>query len=135
MAAMSQMQGARLEFVVREIKGDVQRPVHAFDKKKLKIVQQVKSQPGGYLVYFPSGQSYRLTRKELMRRGFDRQPSIMNFDQVKDTKSPAGQYKFAMSDEQRREAWAKLENEVIKACVRKHGPIMNKESEHVEQAA
>lgn len=115
------MKGPRLEFVVRELKGEVSRPHHSMNGKKIETV--LAKEPAGYLVYLPSGQSYRLSRDELVKRGFDRQPSIINFEMVQDTKTPAGRYKFAMDDKTRRAAWKLLEEEVIKSCVRRHGPV------------
>lgn len=135
MSATSQMQGARLEFVVRSVKGKVKRPVHSWDPEAKKIVTEMKEQAGGYIVYTPFGQSYRLTNEEFLRRRFDRQPKILNFDRVNDTETPAGRYKHAMSDAARQAAWKDLEQEVIRLCVRRHGPIMTKEADNVEQAA
>lgn len=129
------MQGARLEFVVRAVKGKVKRPVHSWNPKENKIDATMREEPGGYIIYTPFGQSYRLTQAEFVRRGFDRQPQILNFDKVNDTTSPAGRYKHAMTDKARQEAWTDLEKEVIKLCVRRHGPILAKEADDVEQAA
>lgn len=122
------MKGPRLEFVVRELKGEVKRPHHSMHGKKIETV--LVAEPSGYIVYLPSGQSYRLSREELMKRGYDRQPSIINFEMVQDTKSPAGRYKFAMDDKTRRSAWKALEEEVVRACVRRHGPVTVKEEIH-----
>lgn len=124
MAASSEgMKGPRLEFVVRPLKGKVKKPYHNFDPQKKKIVSALKEEDAGFLVYLPNGHSYRLTKSQLERRGYDRQPTILNFDQVNDTKTPAGRYKFAMDDKQRKEAWKALEDQVIRACVRRHGPV------------
>lgn len=135
MSAASQMQGARLEFVVRELKGKITRPVTVFDVKQKKLVHTLRSVDAGYMVYLPNGHSYRLTRKELVRRGYDRQPEVLNFDKVTDTKSPAGRFKFAVNMEIRSKAWTELEDEVIKACVRKHGPVIREEKVDDKQAA
>ena len=117
------MKGPRLEYVVREQRGKVKRPVHSFDKKAGKIVTTVKDVEAGYIIYMPPGLSYRLTREELLKRGFDRQPTILNFESVNDTKTNVGKYKFAMDDATRRAAWRAMEDEVIKSCIRKHGPV------------
>lgn len=121
------MKGPRLEFVVRELKGEVKKPHHSMKGKKIETV--LAPEPAGYLVYMPNGQSYRLTKEELVKRGFDRQPSIINFEGVQDTKSPAGRYKFAMDDKTRKIAWRALEDEVVKACVRRHGPVTSAKEE------
>ncbi len=124
MAAGSEgMKGPRLEFVVRPMKGKVKVPHHSFDPAKKKVVSVLNTEDFGYLVYLPNGNSYRLNKDQLKKYGYDRQPTILNFDQVNDTKTPAGRYKFAMDDAQRKKAWLELEEQVIKACVRRHGPV------------
>lgn len=133
MPAFGQMQGARLEFVVRPLKGKMSRPVHSMEKGK--IVTTTKSVDAGFIVYTPMGQTYRLTKEELVQRGYDRQPEIMNFDQVKDTKSPAGRFKHAMTDLQRKQAWSDLEKQVIRSCERKHGAIVKDQKEEVNDSA
>lgn len=124
MAASSEgMKGPRLEFVVRPLKGKRKKPYHSFDPVKKKIVSVLNDEDAGFLVYLPNGHSYRLSKSELEKHGYNRQPTILNFDQVNDTKTPAGRYKFAMDDKQRKEAWKELEEQVIRACVRRHGPV------------
>lgn len=118
------MKGPRLEFVVRPIKGKVKRFKHSFDPTKRKISATEVVEDGGYIIYLPTGASYRLSHKDLVKRGFDRQPNILNFETVNDTRTPAGRYKFAMNDKAREIAWKALEDQVIKACVRKHGPVV-----------
>lgn len=115
------LKGPRLEFVVRPLKGKFKAPKHSVEKKKL--VTSHKEMEAGYIVYMPNGTSYHLTHKQLLRHGFDRQPTIINFETVNDTKSPAGRYKFAMDDKQRKLAWNELEQQVIRSCHRRHGPV------------
>jgi hypothetical protein len=124
MAASSEgMKGPRLEYVVRPLKGKVKTPHHSFNNKTRQIETTLVNDDAGYLVYMPNGHSYRLSKEQLLKRGYDRQPTILNFDQVNDTKTPAGRYKFAMDDAMRKRAWVELEEQVIKACVRRHGPV------------
>lgn len=128
------MKGPRLEYVVRPIKGKVQRAKHSFNPTSRKIEAQQVSEDGGYIVYMPNGTSYRLTHKQLVQKGYDRQPNIINFENVNDTKSPAGRYKHAMTDAARLLAWKALEDQVIRACERRHGPVMEKEEDYAESA-
>lgn len=123
------MKGPRLEFVVRPIKGKVKRLKHSFDPTKRKISATEVVEDGGYIVYLPTGHSYRLSHRDLVKRGFDRQPNILNFETVNDTRTPAGRYKFAMNDASRQLAWTALEDQVIKSCIRKHGPVVVSEDE------
>lgn len=135
MAANSEgMKGPRLEFVVRPLKGKVKATRHGFNSAKKKIETVQVTEDAGYLVYLPNGHSYRLTKAQLVKHGYDRQPTILNFDQVNDVKTPAGRYKFAMDDVQRKKAWIELEDQVIKACIRRHGPVATGVVEHEASA-
>lgn len=120
-ASTEGMKGPRLEFVVRPIKGMFSYPKHSVEKKKV-VTKHVRKE-AGYIVYMPNGTSYHLTHAQLLKGGFDRQPTIINFESVNDTKSLAGRYKFAMDDKTRKSAWQALEAQVIKACHRRHGPV------------
>ncbi len=102
MSANSQMKGARLEFVVRQLKGKRTKVAHSFNPKTRKIEATKTEEDAGYMLYLPSGQSYRLSATELVERKYDRQPEIINLDKVQDTKTPAGRFKFAL-DEKRRQ--------------------------------
>lgn len=124
--------GPRLEFVVRELKGNrtrvtrkmtgtVKKLANGGEKTNYKMEEVPKKEPAGYMVYFPSGNSTRLTRKELLQRGYDRQPAIINFEQVNDTKSPAGRFKYAIDEKTKALAYKQLEEQVIKACKRRGG--------------
>lgn len=135
MSAVTQMKGARLEFVVRPLKGKVKTVKHSVNPKLKKIEQTIIEEEGGYIVYTPMGNSYRLTQAELVKRGYDRQPSILNFDRVNDTKTPAGRFKFALDPDARKKAWSDMEDEVIRACHRKTGPVIKGVIEHGESAA
>jgi len=115
------MKGPRLAFVVRPIKGNFNRPKHKIVKKKIET--SLEKEAAGYIVYMPNGTSYHLTHKQLLHHGFDKQPTIISFETVNDTKTPVGRYKFAMDDKQRKVAWAEMEQQVIKACQRRHGPV------------
>lgn len=142
MSALHMMQGARLEFVCRKINGNVtkQKMVVKEHKKKgsdgkEKITHTfaTKSVEEGdaYMVYLPTGHSYRLTADQVVKQGFDRQPNILNIERVNDTKTPAGRFKNAINMEEREKAWCELENEVIKLCTRRAGKA-ERSAEEVE---
>lgn len=120
MSVSNPMQGARLEFVVRKLKEPIKRAKVTFDKKQKRLVEKV-TEHEGFMVYMPNGHSYRLTATEVVKKGFDRIPTILNFERVNDTKSPAGRFKFAINDEARAKAWNELEDQVIKSCTRRVG--------------
>ena len=115
--------GPRLEFVVRELKSEgALRHTVKWDKKLKKLVRATAPvEETLYMVYTPSGNSYRLTMAELKKWGFDRPPTILNLDRVNDSNTPAGRFKFGINEETRMQAYRELENQVIKSCERKHG--------------
>lgn len=121
MSASHIMQGARLEYVARKINGTVTQHTIEWDKKQKKLVRKTKQVGDCYMVYLPTGHSYRLTAKQLIDNGFDRQPTILNFERVNDQKSPAGRFKYAINEEMKMKAWRELEDQVVKLCDRKHG--------------
>jgi len=133
--ALSVGRGPRLEFVVRQLKGNRKRAFHSFNDKTRRIEETAKTEPAGYMVYFPNGTSYRLSPAELVQRGFDREPSIINFELVNDTKSPAGKFKFAMSEQTKKAAYRQLEEQVIRACKRRGGYADNEEEKDDAKAA
>lgn len=134
MSLSAEMKGARLEFVVRELRGQVEHVKCSWDPKKKKIVHVKTKQDAGYMLYLPNGSSYRLSSTQLVERGFDRQPNIINLDAVKSTDSPAGRFKFAITDQARAKAWAELEKAVIDNCIRRKG-IVEKETIDGQKAA
>jgi len=128
MSVAIDLKGPRLEFVLRPIEGTLVRNKHSYDPKAKKIVVTPTKQEGGYMLYLPTGHSYRLTKKEAMKRGFlNRQPAVLNLDKANDTRTCYGRFKLAINPEEREKAWREMEDEVIKNCVRKHGPVINKE--------
>lgn len=128
--------GPRLEFVVRELPGKRKRAIHGWDAKKKVITEKAVVEPAGYMIYFPNGTCYRLSQQELVARGYDREPSIINFELVNDTKTPAGMFKYAQNEQTKKAAYRKLEDQVIRACKRRAGPSENnEESEHDAEAA
>ncbi len=120
-----ELKGPRLEFVVRKLTGSLMRNVAVFDEAEGKITQVPKEIPAGYMVFLPNGQSYRLSEKELARRGFNRAPNILGFEQANDTKTAAGRFKLAVNEEQRKKAYGDLEKEVVDVALKKVGTINN----------
>ncbi len=127
------LQGPRLAYVVREIKGTIERmkmtpPPSKFAKDKdpelvnddSNVARLVK-EPAGFMVYLPSGHCYRMSQKELLRRGFHKPPTILSLDQANDTQTAAGRFKLAITEGERKKAYAEMEAEVIKNCVKQVG--------------
>jgi hypothetical protein len=122
------MQGPRLAYVVRELRGTVKRPKYEppltkaqreadpkarQDNANLRRMTEVEA---GFMVFTPTGASYRLTKKQLIRQGFDRPPTILNREAAKDAKTPAGRFLLAIYEKDRVAAYEEMENEVIRHC-------------------
>jgi len=127
------LKGPRLEFVVREIPGTIKRQVTnpppsarqreadpSLEGKTNNEREQVVL-PAGFMVYLPSGHCYRMGQKELIRRGFHRQPNVLNREQATDVSTPAGRFMLAIHDADRKRAYQEMEDEVIRNCVRQVG--------------
>ncbi len=118
------MKGPRLEFVVVPLKGKKTKLVYSFDEKQRKNVPTVHTNDKEtYLVYCPSGQVHHLTGEQLVKRKFDRQPEVLNFDKIKDTTTPEGQFKFGIDEATRKRGWKAMEAKLIKYCEARTGPI------------
>lgn len=134
-AGSESLQGPRLEFVVKPLPGTVNRIKHKAPPTKEAIKadpslakdmsnQKIEvEQPAGYMVYLPTGFCYRMSREELVRRGFDRQPNILSFEQANNTKTAAGRFKLARDERARQAAWNEMEQEIIKACQGRYGNV------------
>ena len=118
MSVTNPMKGARLEYVVRKIRGTVMRTKYSYDKKAKKLVEKPYEVADAFMVYMPNGHSYRLTLDELERQGYDKQPGIINLDRVTDANTPAGRFKFAVNEETRRQALNEMEEQIIRSCRR-----------------
>lgn len=105
--------GPRLEFVLRELTGTVKRRKHRFDKEAKQIVSEDVLQPAGYMLYLADGHSYRLTADQVRKRGFNREPAILNLEKANDPKTPAGRFKLAITESARRKAYTEMEQEII----------------------
>lgn len=125
------LQGARLEFVLRELPGTVlARKIKPPPSKRKKDADPslegensnvilTELVPAGYMIFFPNGSCYRLSPEEAKRRGFlGRRPAILNLESVKDTTSPAGRFKFAVEEEEKRRGYKDMEEEMIRRCTR-----------------
>lgn len=125
--------GPRLAYVIRPVKTKRVETTHRFDPKTRKVVavKAKEATTGGYMVYTPNGSSYRISEADMIKGGFDKPPTIINFEMVNDTKTPAGRFKFAIDEESRRKAYLEMEKQVIRACQRR-GATVEKDEVHDE---
>lgn len=143
--ASDSMQGARLEFVLRKLTGTVEHPQalapqtekymekHPEEDQRISNVITMVTVAAGYMVFFPNGSCYRLSEKEMHRRKFSRPPKILNFDAAKDTETPAGRFKFAITDADRQKAYREMEQEIINRCLGRNGSIISMVSNYNPQ--
>lgn len=127
--------GPRLEFVLRKLPGTVTRskyraPPTAEERKedktkkmqlqneRLEIVEEA-----GYMIFFPTGNSCRLTTKQMLQKGYDREPNILSFEQANDQKTAAGRFKLARTERGKQKAWEEMEQEIITLCVGRFGKV------------
>lgn len=125
MAAGTEREGPRLEFVLRPLPGTVVRTEARVNKEAREIEYTEAVTPAGFMLYLADGHSYRLTQKQVVARGLDREPGILNFEKANDPKTAAGRFKLAVSDTARKKAYAEMEQEVINVCERFAGDTRN----------
>lgn len=137
MAAGSEsLSGPRLEFVLKKIPGTVVRQKYTAPPTKRQIEKNPDlevnlsntvtdvTEAAGYMVYFPTGQCYRIaTMEEVVAKKFDREPNILSFDQARSTDTAAGRFRLARTDTMREKAWKEMEQEVIRLCLRGSGDL------------
>lgn len=119
--------GVKLSFVTRRVTGKVytERAKFNEDTQKNEKVQVPIEDP--VIVFFPSGSVLLMSEKDAETKGFCEPPELLNIEQVNDTKTAAGKWKFAMSDDQRRKYWLIMENSVIRRCTSRGGYPLNAE--------
>ena len=75
MGVSTQMQGARLPYVVRKIEGKVSVTRYKFNRRDGKIEPYEAEEDAGYLVMFPRGHYLRIrTKEDLIAKGLHRKP-------------------------------------------------------------
>lgn len=111
------LKGPRLEFVVRELPGTVDRFVHQFDEVTRTLEKVAVTEPAGFMVYAPNGTCQRLSPKAFAKSRYAGEPNILSIEKAKDQKTAAGRFVLAITAEARKKALAEMENEVIKSCV------------------
>lgn len=118
MGISNDLKGARLEFVLRPVRGKNKRFIRSYDAKEKKIVttEAVDEKPH-YMLFLPNGSSYHLTAEQATRRGFaGREPNILGLEGVQDNTSSAGKFKFGINEKVRLQGYKEMEEAVIKAC-------------------
>ena len=113
--------GATLSFVTRRVKGEVLTEKTLFNEDTQKIEKKLVEIENPVIVFLPSGSVVLLTEEEAELKGLMDMPEVLNIEDVNDTKTAAGKWKFAMNDSQRQKAWLILENAVIRACTARGG--------------
>ncbi len=120
----SQVQGARLAYVVKKLEGKVARTNFKFNRRIGKIEPYEVEEDAGYLVFFPRGHYLRIrTKEDLVRYRLNYKPSIISMTGLTDPNSPVGKLMAAQDEGERIKAWEDMEADVA-ALVRKNvGPM------------
>lgn len=113
--------GAVLAFVTRVVIGPVETPKCVYNKEQQELQRTTVLVENPVIVFFPNGSCVVMAEKDADKKGFLNMPTILNFEAVTDASSIAGQFKFAMSDDQRNLAWEQMEQQVISACQARGG--------------
>jgi len=113
--------GATLSFVTRRVKGEVFTEKTLFNDETQKIEKKHVAIENPVIVFLPSGSVLLFTEEEAAARGLMEMPEVLNIEDVNDTKTAAGKWKFAMNDAQRRKSWEIMEHAVIRACTARGG--------------
>jgi len=113
--------GAVMEFVAREIIGDIPKMVSKFNEKTRETEQKATKVKNPVIVFFPNGTSQVMPLKQAEKGGYTRQPKLLNLQAVDDSETLAGRFKFAMTSEDRIEAWMMMENSVIDRAQGRNG--------------
>ncbi len=123
MSMTSEMKGPRLEFVVYKLPGTVERETFLLDADTGQNTPTTETVEAGYMVFTPMGSCQRLSKEQLSKQGYNREPVILSRDKAAGSKGAAGEFVNALTETARKKAWAKMEREVISACIGKGVPI------------
>lgn len=127
--------GPRLSFVVRKLPGTIKRTKYKAPpteeavkenpalKKDLSNHAVEVTEDAGYMVYLPNGGAYRLSASELIKRGYDKEPEFLGYEQANDQKTAMGRYKLARTESARQKAWKEMEDEVVNVCLGRVGKV------------
>lgn len=137
-SAMRNSSGTRLAYVVVKIEGKLMREQYGIVRKKSGIsakgdqlythdmTKRMVEEPGGYMVYFPRGHVIRMRTLEDLEHyelKVGKAP-LINISGLNDPNSPLGRMLQEQDAGGRQEAWASLEQQVIKLAIAKTGPII-----------
>lgn len=121
MSVGQEVAGVTLQYVAREVTGDIMTTAAQRDAKNGGIVERNKKLKEPVIVFFSNGSTLVMERSSAETRGFLKTPEVMNLSQVTDTATPAGRFKHAFRDEDRQQAWMDLEQAVITKCTSRSG--------------
>lgn len=106
--------GSRLAFVTRKVNGKIKRTLRTWDAKAKEIKTKEVVVDAGYFVYFPAGHYIHVPDEAtLVKAGFNRPPKIVDLSGIHDPNSAIGQVLFAQDSQEREDAYAAMEQNVI----------------------
>lgn len=123
--------GARLSYVVIPLEDDLEREVTVWTKET-GLTKQMRSEPAGYLVFFPRGHVMRIrTEAELAHYGLDKDPKFMDMKGLYDPNTAVGKLFSSQDEDERAASYRQLEAHVIQLATAKsgRGSIMPEQAE------
>jgi hypothetical protein len=134
MSMTGEVAGVVLAYVTREIIGDIKTTKTSFDPIQKENVKEEALVVDPVIVFFPNRTTQVLPRNVAEQKGFLSQPEVLNFSQVQDQKTPAGRYKNALREVDRKQAWLDMEQAVITGCVSASGHPLPREAMYNENS-
>lgn len=117
---VSEVRGVTLKYVTREVEGDIIARNTRFNKEEGNIHVEVKVKDP-VIVFFPNNSSQVMSKQLANSKGFLDAPEVLNLAAVDDHSTPAGRFKHAIRDSDRKEAWLDMENSIINGCIASTG--------------
>ena len=140
------MAGGRLAYVSVPLEGTVKRFRYVLEPREIGVGKNkrtlfdrrkvLQDEPAGFMVYFPRGHCIRVkTAKQLRHYKLDRPPHIIDLAGLVDTNSPLGKLLTSQDEAERRGAFQKLEDKVIRLVRIRAGADTVPETEQEDIAA
>lgn len=131
--AVTAIAGARYAYVVMPLEGTVERPVVEWVPNKPgkdgkvrggRMERRMKTQPAGFMVYFPRGHTRRFRDEaELRQYKLHKKPKIINMTGLMDPNSPIGKM-FSGQEEERQNGADELDKMTCRLATAKSGSTL-----------
>lgn len=120
---------ATLAFVTRVVKGKISSEKTVFNERTRENEKIEAEIVDPVIIFFPTKSCVVLPMDEAERMGYLKQPTILNFDQVKDAETIAGRFKYSIIEEEKRNCWKMMEDALIQSCISRGGYPIPRDAE------